>query len=135
MLEEALGDQSWVVVLPFLIPIVGMLVPPVIIALIFYFVHRGRREVQQTIRAAIEKGQDLPTEFLENINSPKAQPRKDQDLRRGIILTAVGLGIGAFGFFVGEEDAIGPFMGIGSIPLLIGIGLTILWVVRSRHEN
>ena len=135
MLEEALGDQSWVVVLPFLIPIVGMLLPALIIALVFYFVHRGRREVQRTIRAAIEKGQDLPTEFLENINRPKAQPRKDQDLRRGIILTAVGLGIGAFGFLVGEEDAIGPFMGIGSIPLLIGIGLTILWVVRSRHEN
>ena len=100
-----------------------------------YFSYRNRREVQETIRAAIEKGQGLPAEVMETISSPKPQPKKDQDLRRGIVLAAVGLGIGTFGYLIGEEDAVGPLMGIGSIPLLIGLGLTLLWVFRTRHDN
>ncbi|MYA31745.1 MAG: hypothetical protein F4Y31_10990 [Gammaproteobacteria bacterium] len=112
-----------------------MLVIGGIIVLITYFRFRRRREVQETIRIAIEKGQELPTEFLETISSPKNRPKKDQDLRRGVVLTAVGLGIGAFGFLVGEDDAVGPLMGIGSIPLLIGLALTALWILRTRHNQ
>lgn len=121
--------------LPFLTAIVGILMPLGIVWLICYFVHRNRREVQATMRAAIEKGQELPTEFLHSISKPKTQPTQDQDLRRGIVLAAIGLGIGTFGFLVGEEEAVGPLMGIGSIPLLIGLGLTLLWALRSRHEK
>ena len=130
-------DSVWIEVLPFLIPITGMLVGIGIVGLFLYFRHRNRREVQQTIRAAIEKGQDLPAELLENssFSGPRAQPRKDQDLRRGITLMAVGAGIGTFGVLIGDHGAVGPLMGIGSIPFLIGLGLTILWVVRTRHEN
>lgn len=108
-----------------------------IVGFVTYFRYRRRREVQETIRIAIEKGQELPTEFLETISSPKNEPRpkKDQDLRRGVVLIAVGLGIGAFGYLVGEDDAVGPLMGIGSIPLLIGLALTALWVLRTRHNQ
>ena len=131
------SNSIWVEVLPLLIPIVGMIVIALIIGLVLYFRHRNRREVQETIRAAIEKGQDLPGELLENrsFSGSKQPPRKDQDLRRGVVLIAVGLGIGAFGLLVGDRDAVGPFMGIGSIPLLIGAALTLLWIVRTRHED
>lgn len=118
-----------------LVPIVLFLVIGGTIAASEYFKYRKRRDLQVTIRAAIEKGQELPAEVLETISNPKTRPKKDHDLRRGIVLTAVGLGIGAFGLLVGDEDAVGPLMGIGSIPLLIGLGLTLLWVLRSRHEK
>ena len=125
--------------LALMIPIVAMTVPVLvtlgIVGLVTYFRFRRRREVQETIRIAIEKGQELPTEFLETISSPKEEPKKDQDLRRGVVLIAVGLGIGAFGFLVGEADAVGPLMGIGSIPLLIGLALTALWILRTRHNQ
>lgn len=125
--------------LALMIPIFSVTMPFLlaggIVGFVTYFRFRRRREVQETIRIAIEKGQELPTEFLETISSPKQEPKKDQDLRRGVVLTAVGLGIGAFGFLVGEDDAVGPLMGIGSIPLLIGLALTALWILRTRHNQ
>lgn len=127
------GDLA--LMIPIVVPTVTMLVIGGTIALITYFRFRRRREVQETIRIAIEKGQELPTEFLETISSPKNRPKKDQDLRRGVVLVAVGLGIGAFGVLVGEDDAVGPLMGIGSIPFLIGLALTALWVLRTRHNK
>lgn len=126
-------------ILALMIPILSVTMPfllvGVIVVIVTYFRFRRRREVQETIRIAIEKGQELPTEFLETISSPKDRPKKDQDLRRGVVLVAVGLGIGAFGFLVGEADAVGPLMGIGSIPLLIGLALTALWILRTRHNQ
>ncbi|MYH33385.1 MAG: hypothetical protein F4013_03100 [Gammaproteobacteria bacterium] len=127
------GDLA--LMIPIVVPTVTMLVIGGTIALITYYRFRRRREVQETIRVAIEKGQELPTEFLETISSPKSRPKKDQDLRRGVVLIAVGLGIGAFGVLVGEDDAVGPLMGIGSIPLLIGLALTALWILRTRHNQ
>lgn len=101
----------------------------------FYFKFKRDREIQNTLRTALEKGHEVPAELLEQISDPKVQPKKDQDLRRGIVLIAVGLGIGAFGFLVEEDAVVGPLIGIGSIPLLIGLGLTLLWVLRSRHDQ
>ena len=127
--------------LALMIPIFSVTMPFLlaggIVGFVTYFRYRRRREVQETIRIAIEKGQELPAEFLETISSPKNEPKpkKDQDLRRGVVLIAVGLGIGAFGLLVGEADAVGPLMGIGSIPLLIGMALTALWRVRTRHNQ
>ena len=100
-----------------------------------FFKFKKDREIQNTLRTALEKGHEVPSELLEQINDPKVQPKKDQDLRRGIVLVAVGLGIGAFGYLVGDDDAFGPLAGIGSIPLLIGLGLTLLWILRSRHDK
>lgn len=100
-----------------------------------FFKFKKDRDIQNTLRTALEKGHEVPTELLEQISDPKVQPKKDQDLRRGIVLSAVGLGIGTFGYLVGEDDAFGPLAGIGSIPLLIGLGLTLLWVLRSRHDK
>lgn len=127
------GDLA--LMIPIIVPTVTMLVIGGTIALITYYRFRRRREVQETIRVAIEKGQELPTEFLETISSPKDRPKKDQDLRRGIVLIAVGVGIGAFGILIGEEDAVRPLMGIGSIPFLIGLALTALWALRTRNEK
>lgn len=128
--------------LALMIPILSVSLPFLltggIVGVVTYYRYRRRREVQETIRLAIEKGQELPAEFLETISSPKdlpKKPKKDQDLRRGIVLMAVGLGIAAFGILVGEEDAVRPLMGIGSIPFLIGVALTALWILRSRHDK
>ena len=118
-----------------LVPIVLFLVIGGTISVSEYLKYRRRNDLQETIRTAIEKGQELPAEVLETISRPKPPPRKDQDLRRGVMLIALGVGIGAFGYFIGDDDAMGPLMGIGTIPLLIGLALTVLWILRTRHDN
>ena len=130
-----MNEASLALMIPILSVTMPFLLVGVIVGFVTYFRFRRRREVQETIRIAIEKGQELPTEFLETISSPKEKPRKDQDLRRGVVLIAVGIGIGAFGVLVGEDDAVGPLMGIGSIPFLIGLALTALWILRTRNNQ
>ena len=118
------------------VPVATLLTAFGIVAIIQYFRYRKNQALQTTILAAVEKGQELPMEALEAISRPrKPEPKKDQDLRRGVVLIAVGLGIGAFGNLIGDEDSVGPLMGIGSIPLLIGLALTALWIFRTRHDN
>ena len=61
----------------------------------FWIRSQERIRVQETLRAAIESGQPMPTEMMEtaasNINIRPA-PSPSRDLRTGIITTAVGTG-------------------------------------------
>jgi hypothetical protein len=98
---------------------------------------RDRRELQQTLRLAMEKGQTLPPEVVEAITTDaKSPPSPERDLRGGVIWLAVGLGVAIFGWMVGleENDAFYPIAGLASIPVLIGVALIVLSVLgRDRR--
>src|SRR3990167_8656691 len=67
---------------------------------------RERRELQATLRTAIDKGQPLPAEIIDAMTkNVKVAPTSLSDLRTGVIWLAVGLGIAAFGYMVGYEEA------------------------------
>jgi len=53
----------------------------------------------------------------------KIVPTSLSDLRAGVIWLAVGLGLGAFGYMIGFEDAdaFHPILGIATIPAVIGL--------------
>ena len=95
---------------------------------------RERKEMQATLRAAIEKGQPLPPEVIEALSKDniKAPATASRDLRVGVILTAISIGIALFGYafsFVGgieEAKAVYPIMGLGAIPGMIGLAFIIL---------
>ena len=107
------------------VPIVMFIAIAVVLCVYYYLRHRTGQAVQETVRAAIEHGQQLTPEILERLGQPP-RPKKS-DLRRGVILISVGLGIAAFGALVGEDDAMRPLLAIGSLPFLIGIAYLGLW--------
>ena len=72
----------------------------VILSFFFWFRYRARSEMQQTIRAAIDKGQELTPELVESLGKP-AKPSKDKDLRYALIWIAVAIGFGAMGGAIG----------------------------------
>lgn len=85
---------------------------------------RERREMQATLRTAIDKGQPLPPEIIDAMTkNVKVAPTSLSDVRTGIIWLAVGLGIAAFGFMIGYEDsdAFHPMLAIAAIPAIIGL--------------
>jgi len=109
-----------------IIPVVLFLGLTIVFGLFFWFRYRMRSDMQQTIRAAIEKGQDLSPEIIDRMGRPA--PAKDRDLRWAIIAVAVSVALAIFGAVIPEDsnDAQQVFMGIAAFPFCIGMAYFIL---------
>ncbi len=101
----------------------------------FWLRSQERIRVQETLRAAIESGQPMPTEVMENaarnINIRPA-PSPHRDLRTGIIWLGVGLGLAAMGAAIGynEPDTTMPMLGLAAFPVFIGLAFIALSFVN-----
>lgn len=116
-------DINWV-------PIVMFVSFALVLSLFFFFRFKIRKEIQHTLRAAIEQGQELTPEVLDRLGQA---PARVADLRRGILSIAVGLGVASFGVFLGEEDALRPMLAISAFPFLVGLAYLGLWKFREQE--
>lgn len=116
-----------------LVPISLFIVIGVVISLSFYFRYRTRQEIQSTVRAAIERGQELTPAVLDGLSD--ALNSRHGDLRRGIISLAIGFALFLFAGLLGEPDAEGPLMAISVFPLLLGAGYLALWFFLRRKAE
>jgi len=96
----------------------------VVLSLWVWFRYKAKRDLQETIRTAIEKGQGLSPELIENLVNPPVSPQRD--LRRGVISVVIAIAIALFALFIGEDDAFGPLTGIAMFPLSIGAGFLLM---------
>ncbi|HEV2365973.1 MAG TPA: DUF6249 domain-containing protein [Caulobacteraceae bacterium] len=108
-----------------------------------YFRSRDRARLQETLRTAYEKGQPVPPELITALQTPAAAtavPTAERDLRRAVVLIAVGLGLVGLGYglwyglmTVSDVAAYitgGVVAGTGAIPGLIGLAYLILWLTK-----
>ncbi len=119
----------------------GILVPiamfagiTIVLGLMFWFRYRNRREMQQTIRMALDKGQELSPELVDRLGHPKAP--KDKDLRLAVIWLALAVALVLCGVFVPDPSgyALKGIWAGAAFPLCIGVGYLILWLATSRNE-
>ena len=88
-----------------------------------------RQRLQDTLRASIETGAELPPEVVQALTSDaKPPPSPYRDLRAGIIWLGVAVGFAALGFAVSfeEPDALYPLLGVAAFPGFIGLALVAL---------
>ena len=117
------------------IPIVGIVfmsifgAPVLIVAVILYFGFSKSRMQHRTIRMLAEKGQPIPPALLA---PPAPAIRQRSDMRRGVVLTMVG--IGAIIFLGAVNDWEGGAWSLGLIPLLIGAGYLIVWKLEGKKD-
>jgi len=117
-----------------LIPLAPFIMVIAIVVVPAMLKSRERKEMQATLRAAIEKGQPLPPEVIEALSKDNIKPpaTASRDLRVGVILLAVSVGIALFGStfnFIGgyeETKAVAPIIGVAAIPGMIGLAFVIL---------
>ena len=119
-------------VLALLIPFGAFIAITIVFVTWFFFRHKEKAATQETFRLALEKGSELSPEFIKQLGTP--EPSKDRDLRRGLIWLAVGLAFALLGLAVNEPDAIGPMLGVGSFPALVGVAYLIMWRYGHRKE-
>lgn len=119
-------------------------VPATVILLPLYWRALERRQLIAVMRTASEQGQSLPLELFEALSKGFAArpPARDIDLRRGLFLLAIALGLALIGLGVyaavatslppGERTDMSPqaagiiVASIGAIPGCVGIAYILL---------
>jgi hypothetical protein len=103
--------------------------PVLIVAVIMYFGFSKNRMMHRTIRMMVEKGQPVPPALLA---PPAPAQRQRSDMRRGVVLVMVGLGITLFLGAVNDWE--GGAWALGVIPFLIGLGYLLVWKLEGKKD-
>jgi hypothetical protein len=120
----------------FVIPIVAITMltifgaPVLIVAFIMYFGFSKSRMQHRTIRMLAEKGQPIPADLLA---PPAPAIRQRSDMRRGIVLVMVGVGLMVC--FGAWNDWEGGAWALGVIPFVIGLGYLLVWKLEGDRKN
>lgn len=125
-------------VLPFLVPIMALMIP--IVAIIMGIQAKMRREqlLHETLRQLADKGQPLPPELLNQLSgdgqaSLDAQRRRTNGgLQAGAINVAAGLGLAVMFYLMNPGSWL---WAIGCLPGFIGIAMLIVWRVETRGQK
>lgn len=115
------------------IPIVGIIfttlfgAPVLIVGVIMFFSFWKARSLHKTVRMMVEKGQPVPEALFATPQTPR---RQKSDLRRGIILVMVGIGVMIL--FGAMDDWDGGAWALGIIPFLIGATYLLFWRLEGH---
>lgn len=121
-------DAAWIV------PSISMISLGVILFFFFYYRYKTRAAVQETIKTALDKGNELTPDLIDRMTGPKVGP--ERDLRRGMIAIAVGVGFAILGFMVDDgDDTVRPLIGVGAFPFLIGLAYMLMWFFSGRERK
>jgi Domain of unknown function (DUF6249) len=118
------------------VPLVGVVfltvfgAPVLIVALIMYFGFSRNRMMHRTVRMMVEKGQPVPAALLA---PPAPAQRQRSDMRRGVVLLMVGLGVMLFLGAVNNWE--NGAWALGIIPFLIGAGYLIVWKLEGKNAK
>ena len=117
------------------IPIVGIIfvtlfgAPVLVVAAIMFFSYLKSRSLHRTVRTMVEKGEPVPAALF----APPPVVRARSDMRRGIVLVMVGLGVMLF--LAAVNDWEGGAWAFGIIPFLIGAGYLLVWKLEGPKDK
>lgn len=104
-----------------------------------YFKSKERERMQETIRAAIEKGQPLPPEVIQAVTSGgKFLSTRTQDFRKAAIWLAVAGALATIGFIVNwyhgmDDETVAPFA-FAVIPGFVGIVYLVFGLLNKDRK-
>ena len=113
-----------------------------------YLKSRDRERMHETLRIAYEKGQPVPPELIAALQSNatiRVESTPERDLRRAIVLIAVGLGLCGLGYGmwyglssvndIAAYTTGGSIAGAGAIPGFIGVAYLVLWLSKRKEPK
>jgi hypothetical protein len=121
-----------------LVPLGGMIFVASIIITPMILRSQERARMHNTLRRLHDEGQTVTPEMLQALQPDDIFARiprsANADLRRGMILIAVALGMVALGFAIDAGsryyEPIWPLIGASAFPGLIGLAFIIMWRLK-----
>jgi hypothetical protein len=123
-----------------LIPITFFAMIAALVIVPRYFKSQERLRLQETLRAAIDKGQPLPPEVVEALTRDvpdKRTPSPERDVRKGVILLCVAAALVSLSFMLSmdEPDAYYPMIGAACFPGFLGLAFVAMGLLsKSKSE-
>ncbi len=112
-----------------LVPISMFAMLAIVIPAYFYWNHKNRLSIMDTVQKAIDSGQELSQEMLMQLGAA-ANP-KMRDLRRGIIFLSLGIAGLLCSLFFGEPDVVNGIRAGSVFPLMLGLGFLLVWKLNT----
>ncbi len=119
-----------------IVPIVVFGTIALVVWLFLHFGFRRRLVMHETIRLAIQNGQQISAETIHNLAD--AADRALGDLRRGVLFVSVGISFALLSALLlrHEEDASTAMIGIAIFPFMLGVAYLGLWFfTRDRRAH
>ena len=107
------------------IPIVMFIVIGIAVLGYFYWNHKNRADIMETVQKALDSGSKLSVELLTQLGAA-VNPRI-RDLRRGVLFLAVGVAGLLCSFFFEEPEVVSGIRAATMFPLLLGAGFLLVW--------
>jgi predicted membrane channel-forming protein YqfA (hemolysin III family) len=110
--------------------IIGVLAVIVLVHLINQY--KLKVKTHELLEKSIDKGVDVTPELLAKLNNEKSSRFKD--LRRGIIMTAIGAAVFCFSIMIPKDDTAVVFKGLAIFPFFIGMGFLLVWKINKYDD-
>ena len=113
-----------------LIPMVLFVVLGFIAIGYFYWNHKNKQSVMDTVQKAIETGGEFSPELLSQLGA--AVDPRIRDLRRGVIFLSLGVAGLLCSLFFGDPEVVNGIRAGSMFPLLLGAGFLIVWRLNTE---
>ena len=126
LLHQLFGNLS------ILIPILGILLPVLIILIVFYYESKNKK-IKYNALIEVSKNIKDSEELRDLLESFKKAKKSNTDYRKtGLVTIFTGVGLAAFGYYGLKTDIV---LGVGLLVMFIGVGQMIAGYVYPNQPD
>ena len=112
-----------------MIPIIMFIVLGIVILGYYYWNHKNRETIMDTVQKAMDQGKELTPELLMQLGA--AVNPKVRDLRRGIVFLSLGIAGLLCSLFFNAADVVNGIRAGSVFPLMLGLGFLLVWKLNK----
>jgi len=111
------------------IPIVLFVVTGFCTIAFFFFNHKNRDAIMNTVQKSMDTGSDLTPDLLAKLGA--AINPKIRDMRRGVVLLSIGIAGFLCSMFFMDAEVVSGIRAGSVFPLMMGLGFLLVWKLNK----
>ena len=112
-----------------MVPVVLFIVIGIAVLGYFYWNHKNRASIMETVQKAIDHGGELSPDLLKQLGA-SADP-KFRDMRRGIVFLFLGVAGLLCSLFFNDADVVNGIRAGSVFPTMLGLGFLLVWKLNK----